>query len=132
MYLTQLPPWISRPVRWWGRRRGWGKPTPVAARPRGPFPMVADSGTAVDYLRGNGTGGLTAGHRPDDEERLLAGRDRGRQRVVRRLVGEILLAGEKPHQRSTPPRRRVADSPAQRRIGGFDGIEDRALGDRPL
>lgn len=42
---------------------------------------------------------LAAGHRADDKERLGARHNRLRQRGVRRLVRQVLLAGEEPHER---------------------------------
>src|SRR5437773_3397892 len=69
---------------------------------------------------------LAAGHGPDDQERLGARRDGVGQRGVRRLVGEILLAGEEPHERPALLRDVVADRPAQHRIAGLERVEDRA------
>jgi hypothetical protein len=43
---------------------------------------------------------LAAGHGPDDQERLGPRHHRVRQRGVRQLVGQILLAGEEPHERA--------------------------------
>src|SRR5438876_3864835 len=73
---------------------------------------------------------LTAGHGPDDQKGLGARRDRVGQRGVRRFVGQILLAGEEPHERPAPLRDVVADGPAQHRIAGLERVEDRALRDR--
>src|SRR5213593_2557955 len=42
---------------------------------------------------------LAAGHGPHDEKRLGPVRDRVGQRGIRRFVGQILLAGEEPHER---------------------------------
>ena len=42
---------------------------------------------------------LAAGHGPHDQEGLGSPRDRVGQRGVRRLVGQVLLAGEEPHER---------------------------------
>jgi hypothetical protein len=47
-------------------------------------------------------------------------------------VGQILLAGEEPYERSALLRDLIADRPAQHRIAGLEGVEDRALRDRPL
>src|SRR5207253_355605 len=68
--------------------------------------------------------------RPDDHKRLRARRHRAGQRGVRRLVGEILLAGEEPQERPAALRGVVADGAAQRRIPGLQGVEDGALRDR--
>src|SRR2546426_4003600 len=45
-------------------------------------------------------------------------------------MGQILLAGEEPHERPAPLRDVVADGPAQHRIAGLERVEDRALRDR--
>src|SRR5436305_484649 len=73
-----------------------------------------------------------ARHRPDDQKGLLPVRHRVGQRGVRRLVRQVLLAGEEPHERPAPLRGVVADRPAQHRIGGLDGVDQRALGRRAL
>src|SRR5256885_14610364 len=46
---------------------------------------------------------LTAGHCPDDQERLFAGGHRVGQGAVGRGEWQILLAGEEPHQSAPPP-----------------------------
>src|SRR5881409_2987783 len=70
---------------------------------------------------------LAAGHGTHDQKRLCAHRDRVGQRRIRRFVGQILLAGEDPHERSALLRDVVADRPAQHRIPGLERVEDRAL-----
>ena len=70
---------------------------------------------------------LAASDGSHDQERLGARRDRIGQRGVRRLVGQIPLAGEEPHERSALLRDLVADRPAQHRIAGLECVEDRAL-----
>src|SRR2546426_5479397 len=70
---------------------------------------------------------LAAGHRSHDQKRLCAHRDRVGQRGIRRFVGQILLAGEDPHERSALLREVIADRPAQHRIAGLERVEDRAL-----
>src|SRR2546426_4285281 len=70
---------------------------------------------------------LAAGHRPHDQKRLRANRDRVGQRGIRRFVGQIPLAGEDPHERSALLRHVVADRPAQHRIARLERVEDRAL-----
>jgi hypothetical protein len=47
-------------------------------------------------------------------------------------VGEILLAGEEPQERSALPGDVVADRSAQHRIADLERVQDRALRDRPL
>src|SRR2546426_5700681 len=70
---------------------------------------------------------LAAGHGPHDEKRLGPVRDRVGQRGIRRFVGQILLAGEEPHERPALVRDVVADRPAQHRVAGLERVEDRAL-----
>src|SRR5262249_50261056 len=41
--------------------------------------------------------------------------------------GEILFAGEEPHERAAPVRDVIPDRPAQHRIGRLERVEDRAL-----
>src|SRR5258705_2472567 len=74
---------------------------------------------------------LATGHRPDDQVRLRARRDRVGERGVGRLVGQVLLAGEEAEERPALLREVVADRPAQHRIGGLERVEHRALRDRP-
>src|SRR5215217_7705379 len=70
-----------------------------------------------------------AGHRTDHHERLLALHDLLGKRRVRRLMGQVLLAGEEPHERTPLCRRPVADRPEQHREGRFDGVEHGSLRD---
>ena len=70
---------------------------------------------------------LAAGHGPHDQKRLGAHRDRVWQRGVRQVVGQILLAGEEPHERSALLRDLIADRSPQHRIAGLERVEDRAL-----
>ena len=70
---------------------------------------------------------LTSRHGPNDQERLGPRRNRVGQRGVRRLVGQILSAGEKPEERSALLRVVVTDRPAQHRILRLESVEDRAL-----
>src|SRR5262249_57786111 len=51
---------------------------------------------------------------------------------IRRGVGQILLAGEEPHERAAPLRDVVADRAAQHRTAGFEGVEDRTQRRRTL
>src|SRR2546427_7992905 len=64
----------------------------------------------------------------DDQEGLFAGSDLLRQLCVRRLSGQVFLAGEKPDHR--PPFLRVAipQRAEQSRIGLLEGVEDAPLG----
>src|SRR5439155_9732444 len=75
---------------------------------------------------------LASSHGPHDYKGLRTPRDRVGQRGIRRLMGQILLACEEPHERPTALRRVVADRPAQHRIAGLECVEDRALCDRTL
>src|SRR5438093_1561181 len=72
---------------------------------------------------------LAAGHGTHDQKRLCAHRDRVGQRGIRRFVGQILLAGEDPHERSALLRDVVADRPAQHRIASLERVDNRALRD---
>src|SRR5688572_3469829 len=74
----------------------------------------------------------TTGNGADDEKRLLSSRDRLGQRRIRRLKGQILLAGEEPQERAAFLGGVIADRPAQHRMAGFERIEDRAQGHRAL
>ena len=73
-----------------------------------------------------------AGDGPNDPKRLRADRDRVGQRGVRRFVGQILAAGEEPHECSAPLRDVIADRPAQHRIAGLQRVEDGTLRDLTL
>ena len=67
-----------------------------------------------------------------DEKRLLPGRDRLGQWSIRRLVGQILLAGEETQERPALLRDLVADRPAQHGIAGFERVKDRPQRERPV
>src|SRR5260221_11518402 len=69
---------------------------------------------------------LPSRNRPDNDERLLPRRHRVRQRGIRRLVRQILLAGEEPQERPALLPDLVADPPPQHRIAGLNRVEDRA------
>src|SRR5438128_9477611 len=73
---------------------------------------------------------LAAGNGPDDDKRLLSGRDRVGQWGVRRLMGQILLAGEEAQEGSALLRDMVANGAAQHGIVSLERVEDRALRDR--
>ena len=73
---------------------------------------------------------LPAGDGPDDDERLLPGRDGVGQWGVGRFVGEILFAGEEAHKRPALLRDLVADGAAQHGIPGLESIKHRALRNR--
>ena len=69
---------------------------------------------------------------PDNDKRLLPRRDRVGQWGIRRVVGQILLAGEETQERPALLRDLVADRPAQHRIAGFERVEDRSQRDRAV
>src|SRR5271157_2241235 len=73
---------------------------------------------------------LSAGHGPENHKRLSARRNGVGQRGVRQLVGQILLAGEEPDERSAALHDVIADRPAQHRIASLERIEDCALCNR--
>ena len=75
---------------------------------------------------------LAAGNGPDDDKRLLSGCDRVGQWGVRRLMGQIFLAGEESQEGTALLRDVVADGSAQHGIAGLERVEDRALGGRTL
>src|SRR5690242_13955049 len=64
-----------------------------------------------------------AGDCANDEQRFFAGHHFVRERGVRRLVGDVLLAREKPQE--WPPRLRhvVANRPLQHRIVRLKGVQ---------
>src|SRR5439155_1295763 len=82
---------------------------------------------ALTRLARRYTRALAAGHGAHDQKRLGTERDRVGQRGVRRLVGQILLAGEEPHERPALLCDLVADRPEQHGIAGLEGVEERAL-----
>src|SRR6266536_2610609 len=67
---------------------------------------------------------LAARHGADDHEWLGSGRDRGRQRRIRRFVRQILLAGEETHERTALSCPMVADRAPQHRIAGLKLVEN--------
>src|SRR5262249_42516084 len=75
---------------------------------------------------------LPAGHGPHDQQRLGPCRDGVGQWGIRRCVRQILLTGEKPHERSAPLPAVVADRTTQHWIAGFEGTEARARRRGPL
>jgi len=70
---------------------------------------------------------LATGYSPYDQKGLGPGRDRFGQWGVRRLMGQILLAGEEPQERSALLGDLVAYRSAQHRIASLERVEDRAL-----
>src|SRR5581483_4321474 len=73
-----------------------------------------------------------AGQGPDHQERLGAARHRLGERRVRRLVREVPLAGEEPHERPAAVREVVPDGAGEHGVGGLERVEHGALGDRAL
>src|SRR5262249_36008203 len=73
---------------------------------------------------------LPTRHGSQDQERLGPLRDRSRQRGIGRRVGHVLATGEESHERAALVSALVADRPAQHRILGPAGAENRARRDR--
>ena len=71
--------------------------------------------------------GSAARDRPHDQVRLSAFGDLGRERRVRRLVGQVFLARIEPQHRPALLRHLVANGSAQRRVCGFERAQKRAL-----
>ena len=69
-------------------------------------------------------------HRRDDAERLGARDDRPGERHVGRIVRQVLLAAEEPHERPPLFGGLVADRPAEHRVLRLERVEHRALRDR--
>src|SRR5437588_7444032 len=80
------------------------------------FPTRGHSGFGYSLAPGNG---------PDNDKRFLARRDRVGQWGIRRLMGQILLAGEEAQERPALLRDLVADRPAQHRKACLKRVEDR-------
>jgi hypothetical protein len=74
-------------------------------------------------LRPAGGGASAAGHRPDDQERLVALRHRLREHGVGWLVRQVLLTGEVPDERAPRPGSAVADGGAKHRVPGFQRVQ---------
>ena len=72
---------------------------------------------------------LATGDGTNDDERLPPGGDGLGKWRIRRLVGEILFAGEEAEESATLERRVLADRPAQHGVPGFERVEDGALRD---
>jgi len=70
---------------------------------------------------------LASGNGTYDKEGFRPRHDRVGQRGVRRLMGQVLLAGKEPHERPAFLRDVVPDCPAQHRKAGLECIENRAL-----
>jgi RNA polymerase sigma factor (sigma-70 family) len=71
-------------------------------------------------------GRSAAGNRPHDQKRLGPRRHCVRQWPVRRLVRQVLLAGEEPQERPALSRDVVANCPTKHRIAGLERVKDRA------
>src|SRR5690242_9054329 len=81
-------------------------------------PIAATSRFAQIYpgAQGTPTKALAAGHGPYHQEWLAAGGDRAGQRRVWRLVRQVLLTPEEPHERTPLVRLLIAHRAAQHRI----------------
>ena len=84
------------------------------------------------YADGKILARLTAGNGAEDDKGFRPRCDRIGKRGIRRLMREILLAGEEPQERPALLGHLIADRPAQHRIAGLKRVEDRALRDRAL
>src|SRR5208282_5366326 len=69
---------------------------------------------------------LPASNGADDEERLLPGDDRFRQRRVGRLQGKVFLAGKKTQERPALERHVIPNGSAQHGIAGLERVQHRA------
>jgi hypothetical protein len=67
---------------------------------------------------------LTAGDRPYDKKRLDRTRHSVGQRSIRRIVGEILSAGEEPYEWPPLLGDMVADRASQHRISCFERVQN--------
>src|SRR5580704_3251448 len=81
--------------------RAYAGPSSATGEP----PCPPDAGPGITPM----AAALTAGHGADDEVRLGAGGDGWRERIVGRLVGQVLLAGEKTDERPPRPAVMAAD-----------------------
>ncbi len=52
------------------------------------------------------------------------------QRVVGRVMGQVLLAGEEPDEGTPRATIMITDGPAQHRVAGFQGVQHRPLSHR--
>src|SRR4051812_33108811 len=75
---------------------------------------------------------LAAGKRSHNQKWLAPRGDRVRQRRIRRLGREGFPAREEPYHRTTPEREVIADRATEHGVRVFQGVEDRALGDRAI
>ena len=71
---------------------------------------------------------LAAGNGPHDQKGFCPCCDGVGQERIRRLMGQILLAGEEPQERSALPGDMVADRPAQHRVASLERVEGRGAG----
>ena len=98
----------------------------------GASPVQAERSSATARGHRNSGFALAPGNGPDNDERLLPGRDRVGQWGIRRLMGQIFLAGEEAQEWPALLRDLVADRPAQHGIAGFERVEDRPQRDRAV
>ena len=66
---------------------------------------------------------LAASDGADDNKGLHSRRDRVGQRRIRRLMRQILLAGEEAQERAPLLRNMIADGAAQHRVAGLERVE---------
>ena len=122
----QLPPRCRRTTsrRWAGRPRRRSRPP---RQPRCPSPPYRTGTSQPQQPRPGGPPARSAaGHRTDDEQRLASLDDLRWQRRVRRLVREVLLAREEPHERASLASPAIANRPAQHRVCCLERVEHAA------
>src|SRR6266853_4235340 len=93
------------------------------------LPKRRARGGEIDDREGHGYG-LPARDGPQDEEGLRPLDRGGGQRRVRRLVGQISLAGKEPQERAALERDMIANRAAQHRVPGLERVEDGRARDR--
>src|SRR2546421_981141 len=71
-------------------------------------------------------------NRPNNEQRFFPARHLPRQRRIRSLVGQIVLAGEEPNEWPPELRHVVTHRSAQHRVARLHGVEHGPLRHRPV
>src|SRR6516165_1124571 len=74
---------------------------------------------------------LSPGKRTNHHEWLVAARDRIGQQGVRQVLGQILLAGKEPQERTPLLGCVIADRTKKDRVAGFERVKHRPLRHRP-
>ena len=94
--------------------------------------VQAERISGAAYAHSSKGSALAPGDGPDNDERLLPRSNRLGQWGIRRLMGQILLAGEEPQEWPALQRDLIADRPAQHRIASLERVEDRSQRDRAV